>query len=99
MSEKVTVTAILRAKPGKELELRKFLLGLRPPTLAEKGCINYDLHESLSEPGLFLFHENWASRADLDAHGKSPHLLEWRKRSADLLAEPGQVVRWTEIAS
>ena len=97
MSEKVTVIAHIRAKPGNEREVKEALLGLCRPTRAEKGCINYDLHQSPSDPTLFLFHENWASKSDLDAHSQSAHLQAWRKRSIELLAEPTKVTLWTEI--
>lgn len=97
MNGKVTVIAKIRAKPGMEEEVRKSLLGLCGPTRAEKGCINYDLHQSPDDPALFLFHENWASKSDLDAHSQSAHLQAWRKRAADLLVEPTRVTRWTEI--
>ena len=97
MTERVTVVAIIRAKPGMEQEVRKELLGLCGPTRAEKGCINYDLHQALDNPSLFLFHENWASKADLEAHSQSAHLQAWRKRAVELLAEPNQVTRWSAI--
>jgi quinol monooxygenase YgiN len=97
MSEKVTVIAHIRAKPGKEQEVKSALLGLCGPTRAENGCINYDLHQSVDDPALFLFHENWASKSDLDAHSQSPHLQAWRKRAIELLVEPTQVTLWTGI--
>jgi quinol monooxygenase YgiN len=97
MNGKVTVIAQIHAKPGREAEVRQALLALCEPTRAEKGCINYDLHQSLQDPALFLFHENWASNADLDAHSQSPHLQAWRKLAAELLVEPPHVTRWMEI--
>jgi quinol monooxygenase YgiN len=58
MQRKVTVIAFHRAKPDKERALREALLAVRAPTLKEKGCISYDLHESPSLPGVFVFLEN-----------------------------------------
>jgi quinol monooxygenase YgiN len=97
MSEKVTVLAHIRAKPGNEREVKQALLELCGPTRAEKGCINYDLHQSPGDPTLFLFHENWASKSDLDEHSQSAHLQAWRKRAVELLAEPTKVTLWSEI--
>jgi quinol monooxygenase YgiN len=97
MNGKVTVIAQIRAKPGREQEVKQALLALCGPTRAEKGCINYDLHQSANDAALFLFHENWASKADLDAHSQSPHLQAWRKRAAELLVEPTKATLWTEI--
>jgi quinol monooxygenase YgiN len=97
MAGKVTVIAYHRAKPGKERALREALLAVCAPTRAEKGCLNYDLHVSPDDPGLLVFHENWESKADLDAHLSSPHIDAFRKVAPDLLAEPPDITLWTEV--
>lgn len=51
-------------------------------TQAEAGCLSYDLHESLSEPGKLVFVEQWEDRASLDAHLKADHLIAWREISS-----------------
>ena len=43
------------------------------PTLAEEGCINYDLYRSTEDRGTFMFYENWASRPHWERHMESPH--------------------------
>ena len=79
MSEKIlTLTVTFQARPGKESELRKTLLGLLAPTRAESGCINYDLHTVPDDPSKFLFYENWASKAHHEAHDKTPHIQNLR---------------------
>jgi quinol monooxygenase YgiN len=88
LAGKVTVIAYHRAKPGKERALREALLKVCAPTRGEKGCLNYDLHVSPDDPGLLVFHENWESMADLDAHLASPHIDAFRAVAPDLLAEP-----------
>lgn len=97
MNQKVTVIAYHRAKPGKESALREALLGVCAPTRVEKGCINYDLHVALDDPGLLVFHENWASKADLDAHLASPHISAFQAIASDLLAEPPEITMWSEL--
>ena len=84
MRGKITVIAFHRAKPGEEQALHEALLAVRVPTLKEKGCINYDLHESPSLPGVFVFLENWESKADFDAHIASPHIAAFRAHAPDL---------------
>ena len=99
MPDKVTVIAFHKARPGKEAALKESLLALCAPTRAEKGCINYDLHESADDPAMLVFHENWASKADLDAHLRSQHIQSFRKRAEELLAEPPRITVWKEIRS
>ncbi|QWC85150.1 antibiotic biosynthesis monooxygenase [Nocardioidaceae bacterium] len=87
--ELLTVVAYMNAAPGKADELREGLKGLIDTTLAEEGCINYDLHESIEKPGWFTFYENWESEAHLDAHLAAPHLVEFASRIPELLDEDG----------
>ncbi len=96
MLGKVTVIAFHRAKQGKEDDLRAALLALCDPTRAEKGCINYDLHVSADDPDLLVFHENWVSKDDLDAHLASPHIDAFREIAPDLLADPPNITLWSE---
>lgn len=97
MSKNLTVIAHATAKPGKEEELAKALQSMVVPTRAEKGCINYDLHQSPENPSQFLFHENWTDKAALDAHLKTPHITSAVAVAKDLLAEPIRISCWTQI--
>ena len=80
----LTVVATLKAKPGLEKKLSDMLRTLVAPTRAEKGCLNYDMHQSDETAGVFVFHENWATRADWEAHMKSPHLVKFAAVQPDL---------------
>lgn len=81
------VVADMVAKPGQEDALRAALTGLVAPTLAEPGCLQYDLHEDAARPGHFLFFERWETRELWDeGHNVSPHVEAFRARSGDLVA-------------
>ena len=80
----LTVIAKLKAKSGREKQLGEMLQSLIEPTRAERGCINYDLHRSHDDPGLFLFYENWESRPLWEAHMKSPHLVDFSEKQGAL---------------
>ena len=88
----LTVIARMRAKEGKEHELRDALVALVEPTSKEKGYVTYDLHRGLEDPRWFFFYENWESAEDLDAHLQAPHLVEFAGRLDDLLDESGPLV-------
>jgi quinol monooxygenase YgiN len=94
----LTVLAHVKAKPGKEVEMRKELLSLVAPSRKDAGCINYDLHERKDNPAVFVFHENWASQAHLDAHLQKPDLQAVLARVGQLVAEPPQITLWEKIA-
>jgi quinol monooxygenase YgiN len=97
MTQKLTVVARIRALPGNEEKVRAALLALIPPTRQERGCINYDLHQSVDDPALFMFYENWENRHALDLHMKTPHLQSFRENYYELLAEPVELVFWEQI--
>ena len=94
----VTVVATFQARPGKEAELKKALIGLVAPTRPEAGCLNYDLHVSPEDPAKFLFHENWTSRAHLDAHLKSAHIVALLPRVDELCVAFPKIKIWERIA-
>jgi quinol monooxygenase YgiN len=95
--ESLTVIAHIRAKPGQESCVRQVLQGLVSPTRAEAGCINYDLHQSQTDPALFVFYENWTSEAHLDAHSKSAHIQSFRKVAGEILAGPVEITKWQVV--
>jgi quinol monooxygenase YgiN len=98
MAQPLTVVAEMRAKPGRESDLRNILLSLIEPTRKEEGCIQYDLHVDTDDPGRFVFYENWTSRERLSVHLNSPPLRAFVAASADLLAEPMRVATYSRIA-
>ena len=93
----LTVVALLKAKPGKEGELRQALLDLVGPSRAESGCLQYDLHVSTEKPGEFLFFEKWVDLAALEAHRERPHLQALGSRREELLAEPPEIRTYSRL--
>ena len=80
----LTVIAKLKAKSGYEEQLYELLRGLVEPTRAEEGCINYDMHRSVEEPGTFMFYENWESRPLWERHMGSPHVQKLSNKQEEL---------------
>jgi quinol monooxygenase YgiN len=97
MMKKVSVTARVRAVKGMEDKVRRECLALVAPSRAERGCINYDLHQSADDASLFLFYENWESREDLDNHLTTAHALRFDSNTEGMLAEPEEITFWEMI--
>ncbi|MCB9935427.1 MAG: antibiotic biosynthesis monooxygenase [Planctomycetes bacterium] len=95
----LTVIAKVRAKPDCENEVEAELLKLVDATRREDGCLNYDLHRSQTEPAVFLFYENWTSRAALDAHAASPHMKAWGAKQPGLLAHGVEISLYEMIST
>ncbi len=94
----ITVVATFQARPGQEAELKKALIGLVAPTRQEAGCLNYDLHALPEDPAKFLFHENWTSKAHLEAHLESAHIKALLPRVDELAVAMPEITIWEKIA-
>ena len=88
----LTVVAYMKAAPGKRDELKAELEDLIKPTSVEDGYVNYDLHQGVEDPDVFIFYENWESAAALDAHLATPHLVRFADIMGDLLDENGLTI-------
>jgi len=96
-NKKVTVVARIKAKKGMEEIVKQELIALLSPTRSEKGCINYDLHQSVEDKSLFMFYENWASKKDLNEHLEMPYMKSHMDKAKDILAEPPEITLWEKI--
>jgi len=81
------VIARFRAQPGKEVDLRRVLVGLIEPTREEPGCIDYVLLENLEDPREFTFVEEWQSESALEAHFATDHIASALREFPGLLAQ------------
>jgi len=79
----VTVIATIRSLEGHEQAVLDSLKLLLTPTRAEEGCLEYDLHRDLEDPGCFSFLESWQSQAHLDRHLSTEHVAANRARIQD----------------
>ena len=83
----VYVIATLHIHPEKRADFLEDARTVIAHTVREAGCESYDLLSSITEPNEFLFVERWTSRDALAAHFETPHLREWRRLSADYVAD------------
>ena len=94
----ITLIVTLTAKPGKEEELKAELISLVEPSRKDAGCINYDLHQSTDDKVKFMFHENWETAKDLEAHGAKPIGQAFMAKADELLAGDMEVSIWENIS-
>jgi quinol monooxygenase YgiN len=83
-----SVVAEVRAKPGKEAELRAATLPLIGLVRGDPKNLVYFLQESRETPGHFVFYEIFASREDFEKHNNMPYVKAWFKKLPEL-AEGG----------
>ena len=83
----VTVVAKVTAKSDTVEAVKAELLKMIAPTRQEEGCIEYRLHQDNDNPAIYVFYENWKSRACLEQHMNSPHFQAFVAAASDLVAD------------
>ena len=87
----IYVVATLTIKPETRAELiaaAKTVIGI---TRKEKGCILYDLHESMTDPARFVFVEQWETMEDLIAHGGNEHMKTFGRIAVKCMSAPPKI--------
>ncbi len=84
---KLTIVANIIANEDKIELVKTELEKLVPITRAEKGCIQYDLHQDNENPAHFLFYENWDSRELWQEHMNAQHLKDYMAATDGAVAE------------
>ena len=82
----LTIVATIKANAGAEEKVYQELLNLIDITRAEEGCIEYTLHRSIENPGVFLFYETWASKELWQKHMEAEHMVAYGKNTETLVA-------------
>lgn len=98
MADKLTIIARIKAKPGKENQVKEELEKLVSPSRSENGCHTFDLHQSVDNAADFFFLEVWESRPALDKHMETPHVKNFVGQADSLLAEPINASFWKHLA-
>jgi quinol monooxygenase YgiN len=89
--EKIVLIARLKVKNGKEDEAKQAALAIIADSRAEDGCLNYDFHQSIDDPTLFIWHETWANKDALDAHFEKSYFAELGAKLEVIAEEPTQL--------
>ena len=91
----IYVIATIEVAAGRRADFLAILRANVPNVLAEDGCIEYlptvdrdtDIAaQSDARPDTVTVVEKWESFAALEAHLVAPHMLEYRERVQDLVA-------------
>lgn len=69
----LSVVATITAQPEFRAAVHQALLAVVPPSRAEAGCLQYDLHVARDNADRFVMIERWQDDATLDRHMATPH--------------------------
>lgn len=83
MKDKLFVIATIVAKEEWRSQLGDALGTLVAIAKTEPGFVQYDLHESLENPGTFVFYEIWEDETSLETHNNTPSMKTFGERISD----------------
>lgn len=88
MIMQIHLTAIVKSKPQHTERLKTILATMVQETRKEKACLQYDLHQELKDPNVFVFYEIWENEAGLAEHNKQSYITAFSSAVDELLEEP-----------
>lgn len=83
------------AKAGMEEYVKRYLIQLMEHSQQDKGCIIYNIHQSIDNPAEFMVYMLWESEAAFKSHNQKPEMQEFKKRLAkDMFQEQSPKTYW-----
>lgn len=93
----IYITAIIKSQPAHVQEVKSVLENLVTESRKETACLQYDLHQGIEDPNLFVFYEIWADERGLAQHNAQPYMLNLARLAGDKLAEKPLVYLTTKL--
>jgi quinol monooxygenase YgiN len=81
----IVLISHLTVKPGTEEECKRLMIAMAEETRKEPGCLLYVAHHSLENPLNFVFYEQYANEAALEAHRAAPYFARYVREGMDKL--------------
>ena len=98
MTDVLNIVARIKAGPGQADSLEKEMTLLVADTRKEAGCIRYDLFRDMQDPDIFVFVEEWETRALWESHMTGKAIRSFRERIGEGKIAEGQVMQLGLVA-
>ena len=87
----IAVRVLVHVKPDTREQFINITKLLVVETRREPGCLFYGCYQDLTDPDRFMFYEEYADQAAIEAHGAAEHRNRWFGVVGALLAAPMEV--------
>lgn len=91
MSDEIVLIARLKVKEDAIEAAKEAAMAITAASRAEEGNINYDIHQAIDDPTVFVWHETWKSKTAIDEHFATPFFQNFFAEVQTLAAEPPQI--------
>ncbi len=89
--ENIILVARLKVKDDKIEEAKEIALAILDDSRAEDKNINYDIHQAIDDPTVFVWHETWVNKAAIDEHFEKDFFKEFFTKISAVAVEPPQI--------
>ena len=96
----ISITAILRVKPGHEATLRDALIEMIESVKRdEPGTVGYFMSQSIDDPQVFTTYERFVDRAAMERHNNSAAVAKVIRIAEPILADKLVLYSSNELAA
>ena len=99
MSEEIVLVARLKVRDDAIDATKGAALAIVEASRSEEGNINYDIHQALDDPTVFIWHETWKHKTAVDDHFATEFFQNFFATVEPLAAEPPQITLTRMISS
>lgn len=87
-NKNIVLIAQLKVKEDAVDAAKAAALAIVEQSRSEAGCINYDVHQSIEDETVFIWHETWRDQAAIDEHFATDFFQKFFATVEPLAAEP-----------
>lgn len=73
------------AKSGMEEYVKRTLKSIMEHSRQDKGCLIYNIHQSITNPAEFMVYMQWVSKQAFDQHNDKPEMQQFKHKLANEL--------------
>ena len=93
----MTLFARVTVKPGQVDKFLHYLEADVQGSLAEPGCLRFDVARDASDPHVFLLYEVYRDEAAYEVHARAPYFRAMFEQAGETLAAPPEGHRGTLV--
>jgi quinol monooxygenase YgiN len=97
MTNQMKTTALLKAKPGKAVELEELLRDLAGHSRREPGNLRWDLWQAQDDSETFVIDELYTDEAAVLTHRKTAHFTNYAVKVNDLASRTAVTSRPLDV--
>lgn len=94
----INITVLLESKEEFTEKLKELFEGLVAKSRGEAGCLQYDIHQNIENPQVFILHEVWENKTIFDLHNSQQYVKDFFAATPNILKAEPKIYFTTKLA-